>query len=140
MAGYAHSALFFDIVFFVVLTSALLQGRTLMPVARWLRVDAPLAARPRSPLEFERRSGVQSETREIDLEPGMAAVGRSVAQLGLPRDVLILLIRRGTEFIVPRGHTVLEPYDTLQLLADRALLPAVIAQLEQPVPESVPAS
>jgi len=122
MAGYAHSDTMFDIVFFIVLTSVILQGGTLMTVARWLGVDEPLVARPQYPIEFERREGVQSETREVDITPGAAAVGRSLSELGLPADALVLLIRRGPSFIVPRGHTTVEAFDTLLLLASPGIL------------------
>lgn len=115
-AGYEHSDTMFNIVFFIVLASVLLQGKTLMLVARWLKVDAPLLARPKSPIEFDKGDGMQGETREIEIPPESSAVGQHVAALGLPPDVLILLVRRGQGFLVPRGATVLEAFDTLMLI------------------------
>lgn len=139
-AGYEHSDTMFNIVFFIVLTSVLLQGRTLMVVARWLRVDEPLVARPEYPIEFERRAGVQSETHEIDIPPDAAAVGKRVSELGLPPDLLILLIRRGEQFIVPKGQTGIEAFDTLMLLAGRSALREAKAALlaRRGTPPSVP--
>jgi cell volume regulation protein A len=124
MAGYEHSERLFHMVFFIVLTSVLLQGKTLMLVARLLGVDEPLRARPRSPIAFEKRAGCVNETREVDVPPESVAVGRAVAELGLPPAVLILLIRRGPGFVVPRGQTRLEAFDTLTLLAGPADLAA----------------
>lgn len=67
-AGYEHSDMLFNMVFFIVLTSVLLQGKSLMAVARWLKVDQPLVSRPRYPLEFEKtESGMMNETRETDI-------------------------------------------------------------------------
>jgi len=74
MAGFEHSDTVFNVVFFTVLTSVLIQGTFLMPVARWLKVDEPLASRPRYSLEIERRGQAQGETREIEILPNMAAV------------------------------------------------------------------
>lgn len=104
MAGYRRSDILFDIVFFVVVLSALLQGRTLMAVARRLGVDAPLGERPKYPIEFERTAGMDGETLEIDIPPDSAVVGSPVSGIGLPEGVLILLIRRGSEFLVPKGR------------------------------------
>lgn len=49
LAGVPQSALFFDLVFFIVLTSVLLQGTTVPLAARWLRLDAPSVPKPPSP-------------------------------------------------------------------------------------------
>lgn len=132
LVGYEHSYIIFNIVFFVVLTSALLQGKTLMLVAGWLGVDEPLVARPHYPIEFEKRSGMQSETREVDILPDSAVAGRQVFELGLPSDVLILLIRRGEKFVVPKGKTTIEAFDSLMLLAGRESLHKAQAILRSP--------
>ncbi|HQN01170.1 MAG TPA: potassium/proton antiporter [Candidatus Hydrogenedentes bacterium] len=116
LAGYENSDILFNIVFFIVLTSVLVQGTLLMPVARLLKVDKPLAARPVYSLEIARSGLTQGETREIEILPNMGLVGHTVADLILPPEVLVLLIGRGEESIVPRGHTQIEPYDTLLLL------------------------
>ena len=118
MAGYEHSMLIFNVVFFIVLTSVLIQGTLLMPVARFLKVDEPLASRPAFSLAIERHGQAQGNTREVEILPNMAAVGRTVADLGVPAEVLILLIGRGEGFVVPRGQTRIEPYDTLLMLGD----------------------
>ena len=119
MAGYPESEQVFNVVFFVVCLSVLLQGRSLMRVARWLGVDTPLDAKPPYPLEFDRVEGLQGETHELEVLPGSAADGRRIMDLGLPSNVLVLLIRRGREFLVPRGQTELQNRDTLLVLAER---------------------
>jgi len=134
LAGHPKSMLIFDVVFFVVLLSALLQGRTLMTVARWLGVDEPLITRPQSPIEFERRDGVGSEAREIDVPPTSAVVGKRVFQLGLPQGVLIVMIRRDHAFIVPRGDTCVRSYDTLHILGDKDGVAASEALIETLAP------
>jgi len=132
LAGFPRASILLHIVFFVVLLSALLQGSTLMTVARWLGVDEPLAARPRTPIEVEPVEGMRSESREIELPPESAAVNRPVSALGLPAGVLIVLIRRESAFLVPRGDTLLRPFDTLTLLGDRDHLPEALEVLLTP--------
>lgn len=134
LEGYEKSSVLLHIVFFVVLLSALLQGRTLMMVARWLGVDEPLAARPPNPIEFERVEGMKSESREVEIPPESAAVNRPIASLGLPAGVLIVLIRREDSFLVPRGETRLRPFDTLTLLGDLDQLPVALEVLLTPEP------
>lgn len=116
LANYEYSDTLFNIVFFIVLTSVLIQGTLLMPVARLLKVDEPLASKPLYSLEIARAGQAQGETREVQVLPHMAAAGLTVADLVLPPDVLVLLIGRGEESVVPRGRTRIEPYDTLLLL------------------------
>ncbi len=134
LEGYEKSSVLLHIVFFVVLLSALLQGRTLMTVARWLGVDEPLAARPSNPIEVERVEGMKSESREVEVPPESAAVNRPIASLGLPAGVLIVLIRREDSFLVPRGETRLRPFDTLTLLGDLDQLPVALEVLLTPEP------
>lgn len=121
-AGYEGSAFIFNAVFFIVLTSVLVQGMLLMPIARWLKVDEPMRARPKFSLEIQRGGQLQGETREIEVLPNMAAAGKTIADLDIPPDVLILLIGRGEHFIVPKGQTRIEPYDTILLLGEPGAL------------------
>lgn len=136
IAGYAHADRIFHMVFFVVLTSVLLQGTTLMPVARFLRVDEPLAAKPRYPLEFEKTRNARTETREIDILPNSASVGRQISELNLPAGALILLIRRENDFLIPRGDTQIEPFDTLLVMAEKQALCNVREILTGECPDS----
>lgn len=133
-AGYAGSDTVFNVVFFSVLTSILVQGTLLMPVARWLRVDEPLASPPTFSLEIERTGHSQGETREIEILPNMAAAGRTVSDLRIPPNVLILLIGRGNDFVVPRGRTRIEPYDTLLMFGKQEDLHAAVDIVLAPRP------
>ncbi len=94
-----------------------------MPLARFLKVDKPLVLRARYPLEFDKtENDVRSETREFEILPSADVVGEPLENLGLPKDALVLLVRRDNQFLVPRGHTVLQPYDTLLVLGEKEAL------------------
>ena len=112
----------FNIVFFIVLTSVLVQGKTLMPFARKLKLDKPLKVSPRVPLEFENTGTLNGDMREFEVLPCAPYIGRKLAELGLPKGALVLLIRRGREFVVPHGSTVIEAHDGLMILADSKTL------------------
>jgi cell volume regulation protein A len=131
LAGVPHADTIFNIVFFVVLTSVLLQGTTLPVVARWLKVDAPLQVKHQYPLEVVETGGpkVTSELIEVPIPVASPAVGRQIVELGLPKGALVVLVGRGEEFFVPRGATVLEAGDNLLVLADQKSLAAVREQV-----------
>ncbi len=122
LAGVEQAETIFNLVFFIVLTSVLIQGSSIPVVARWLRVAAPLQSRRRSPLEFESTNGIRGELVEIELPLSSAAAGRRIVELGLPTGALLVLIGRGDGFFVPSGSTMLAAGDTLYLLAKEEIL------------------
>ena len=114
LAQVQDAMLMFNIVFFIVITSVILQGMTIMPLAKFLHLSAPLQKTPRAPLAFEETGDKNSVSREITLPESVNGI--TPAQLQLPGGVLILLIRRQDRFIVPRGDTPLFPGDVLTLM------------------------
>ncbi|MGH2859731.1 MAG: potassium/proton antiporter, partial [Solirubrobacteraceae bacterium] len=111
-----HSHEFFNIVFFAVLVSTLLQGSTFETVARWLALttNEPPLPRPFSESGTIRRLG--AEVLEHTIAPGDAIDSARVRDLGLPRDALVSVIVRGERAIPPRGSTRLRAGDELHLL------------------------
>jgi cell volume regulation protein A len=119
VAGVEDGDLLFNIVFFVVVTSTLVQGASFEPLARRLRLTTSEPALPRPLVEsgLVRRLGgevVAFRVREDD-----AAVGRRVNELGLPRAALVNVIVREGEAIPPRGSTEIQAGDELHLLVRR---------------------
>lgn len=110
------SDVIFHIVFFIVLTSVLLQGTTLHQVARWLRLEAKLSTKKATAISLS--EDVKSELLELDIKAGSGAIGRKVVALGLPKNSLIVLISRGKNYLTPRGDTVLEVGDRLMVMTD----------------------
>ena len=119
----------FNVVFFVVLTSTLLQGTTIPLVARWLRVDAPEHQRAISPLEYVPGSGLKSELKEMVIPPTSPAIGKAIVELGLPDDFLIVLIGRNGEYQLPNGGTCLLAGDKLLVLSERNAFDHVQSQI-----------
>jgi potassium/hydrogen antiporter len=64
--------------------------------------------------------------------PHSPIIGQSLMQLALPRDVLVVLVRRERESLVPNGATIFEANDRLLLLASPAIIPQVQAQITPP--------
>ncbi len=112
----SHSVQFFNIVFFAVLVSTLLQGSTMETLARrlGLTTNQPALPRPLSESGTIRRLG--AEVLEYTIASGDAIAGARVRDLGLPRDAVVSVIVREDRAIPPRGSTQLRADDELHLL------------------------
>ena len=114
--GVGEGTEFFNIVFFVVLLSTLVQGTTVNPLARWLGVTTGARAHPAPLIETPTMSRLGAEIVDYEVRPDDAAVGHRVRELELPRDALLNLIVRGDSVIPPRGSTRIEAGDRLHVL------------------------
>jgi cell volume regulation protein A len=118
LAGVSKANEIFNIVFFITVSSVILQGTTLSTVARWLHLAVPEKIKKRSPLELELVDSFKSELLEIGLNNNNPIVGKSIVELAFPKTAIIIMINRHGKFIRPGGSTVLEAGDKLAILAD----------------------
>jgi cell volume regulation protein A len=132
LAGISDARLMFNLVFFIVLTSALLQGWSIPVAARLLKVDAPPELKRRYPLEFSPVEGVDTELVDLIVPYNSPAAGKSIVELGMPPDSLIVLISRNDSFLVPSGGTTLQEGDTVLVLVNKTNLPHVRSVLMKP--------
>jgi cell volume regulation protein A len=112
--GRAHD--FFNIVFFTVVISTLLQGSTVEWVARKLGVTTSEPALPRPLVETGTVRRLGAEIVEYPVGDDDAICGQLVRELGLPRDALLSVIVRGEEALLPRGSTRIEAADRLHVM------------------------
>lgn len=132
LAGAPGAGVIFNVVFFVVLTSVILQGTTIPLVARWLKVDVPRIpdVAPGEPTFVTRR---ESALLTIEVVENSPAAGRKIVQLtDWPREALILVIYRDDEFFLPTGGTEVRPGDRLIVLTSKAVADRVRAFGEAP--------
>lgn len=116
IAGLEHAEMFFNVVFFVSLTSVLLQGSTIPVVAKWLNMSLPVEDKTKSPVDLLLSEGANSFLREIIIPSGNVAVGKQVMDLDFPEKGIIAMISRNNEFITPKGTTIIQPSDMLIVL------------------------
>ncbi|HET6831735.1 MAG TPA: potassium/proton antiporter, partial [Solirubrobacterales bacterium] len=119
IAGVAGSEQIFNVVFFVVVISTLLQGFTFEPLASRLGLTTGEAALARPVIETGMIQELGGDVFAIRIEPGDAADGRMVKELGLPRQALVNIIVRDGQALLPRGSTVIAGGDELHLLVRR---------------------
>lgn len=128
LAGLPQAELIFNVIFFIVLTSVLLQGTSIPLAARRLGVEAPILPKRTYPIEYTPMGGFKSELQEISIPVGSKVVGKAIFELQLPDDFLIILVARDNDFIIAYGGLVLQAGDTLLVLSEKASLEAVVSR------------
>jgi len=118
LAGIDKSQMIFNLVFFISLTSVLMQGTTLRYFAKGLHVSVPEKAKQRTPPDIELSDTMKSELTEIEIDERSPVAGKRILDIGFPRAALIALIKRKGKFITPNGSTILEPNDILVIIAE----------------------
>jgi len=119
MAGIPQADTIFNIVFFIVIASVLIQGTSIPIVSKILKLDAPWVNRTSYPLEFEKTEGIDAELTDIIVPYNSETVGKMIRDLSVPEKCLIMLISRNDKFVIPSGTTVIEGGDVLLVLANK---------------------
>ena len=114
VAGLEGSTTIFNVVFLITLFSLLLQGMTLQPVARLLK------------LSYDEDPEVETFGMEIPEEMGMLrdhtvseedlAMGHTLRDLSPPHGIRVMMVRRGDKYLVPHGSMPLEVGDRLVII------------------------
>jgi cell volume regulation protein A len=134
MAGIPQADTIFNIVFFIVITSVLIQGTSIPIVSKMLKLDAPWVNRTSYPIEFEKTEGMDAELTDIIVPYNSEAVGKMIRDLNVPEKCLIMLISRNDKFFIPSGATVIEGGDVLLVLAnaeDFSFMQKILAHLKK---------
>lgn len=120
MAGIPQADTIFNIVFFVVFASVLIQGTSIPLVSKILKLDVPMVNRINYPIEFEKTEGIDAELTDIIVPYNSESVGKMIRDINVPDKCLIVLISRNNKFVIPSGPTIIEGGDVLLVLANEA--------------------
>lgn len=105
--------LIFDMVFFSVLVSALLQGTTLKFMGRKCNLLYEAVYDPDFPIDLEIMEKTKNGIKEIKINAEDFAVEKRIIDLNLPKGTLVLFIKRAGGFIIPDGSTRFEAGDKI---------------------------
>ena len=108
----------FNIVFFITLLSLLIQGSTMPAVARLLKLDEEVKNEVSLfGVEIPQHTGAQMVEREVTNE--MLSDGRLLMEIDLREEELVILVRRGDNYMVPKGKLALEVGDILLIVFEQ---------------------
>jgi potassium/hydrogen antiporter len=139
--GLPGAPLIFNVVFFVVLISATVQGSTLSLVARRLGLTEPPPPAPAATLQITSIRDVNADIVEYTMRADSRAVGRRLSQLALPEGTVVAMITRRDSVIPPRGSTVIQADDHLYVVLrpdSRPFVDRVFSQAVEPPGNDLP--
>lgn len=136
LAGVPKADEMFNIVFFIVLTSVLLQGPSISWAARRLGVADD--AEPDESTEIVSNQLLPDDryVEVFSVQPGAFAIDKQIVDLPLPGDTLLILIKRDERFLIPEGMTVLKAGDEVSALVSRESRPKVSAVMKGDLPSA----
>ncbi|MFC0238094.1 potassium/proton antiporter [Fictibacillus phosphorivorans] len=129
--GVENSQLLFNLVFFVVLTSALIQGSTIPWVAQKLKLTEK--EKPTSPhvLELVSMGKANAEIVEFFVPEHAKIIGQTLEEISLPKESAVSAMIRGDELITPTGRTEIHAHDILYIMAHKSKLKSVTEYLSK---------
>ncbi|HEY9015062.1 MAG TPA: cation:proton antiporter, partial [Gemmatimonadales bacterium] len=124
----------FDLVFFIVVASALVPGATVSWVTRKLGLQTREPPAPQPVLAIESRQPLQGELMSFYIDEALVVRGMPVDELPLPEGAAVTLIVRRNQLLPPRSGITLEPGDHVHLIAqpeDRPIIQLMFGRPEE---------
>ncbi len=118
LAGIDKANMIFNLVFFIAVTSVIIQGTTLNIFAKWLKVSLPEEEKPLAEIDKLTLDLPKSSLKKFKIEPEYYANNKRVVDLNFPKSAFIVMIVRNGIYIRPGGSTVIVANDLLMVLAD----------------------
>ena len=117
-SGIEKSNIIFNLVFFISITSILLQGTTLSVIARWLNLTLPVHVRKTTSADKEYSVKGKPIMIQTTIESACPSIGKSIVDLPFSSNVIISSIERNGRYFHPDGMTKIQAGDRLSVLVD----------------------
>jgi cell volume regulation protein A len=123
MYGVEDARLYFNVAFFIVLVSLVLQGWTIAPAARLLRLEVPPSVEPVQRLTLDMPGHFEHEILGYQVRRGSLAAARDMATLELPEGIQIMAVMREGVRQALGPELAFKPGDYVYVLAQPKFLP-----------------
>ena len=110
-AGIENSQVIFNMVFYMVVFSVMIQGMTLKPLAKYLGLLDPVSEADADTIDLEELE--ELSLKKLYLDRKSEYINKEIRELNLPKSMHIISIRRGDEDITPRGDVILKAGDKI---------------------------
>jgi cell volume regulation protein A len=108
--------LIFNVVFFITCLSLIIQGSTVSPMAGALGLSKEL---PQDSFGIDLPDKIKSALSEIEVREAFLEKGKHLKEITLPANTLVVMVRRGDDYFVPTGSSLLKLGDKLLVLTDK---------------------
>lgn len=118
VAGVPGADDIFNIVFFITIVSLLVQGTTVSRVAKVLNLSLPME-KIGNDFGVELPEEIGSDLHEITVTPQILQRGNTLKELNLPQGTLVMIVKRGDQFLIPNGTLQLDVDDKLLIITEK---------------------
>ena len=118
VAGVEGSANIFNIVFFITILSLVIQGTTVSSVARLLHLSTPLE-KTGNDFGVELPEEIDSDLKDMTITHQMLEEAETLKDMNIPKGTLVMIVKRGDEFLIPNGTLKLHAGDKLLLISEK---------------------
>lgn len=108
----------FNIVFFITIVSLVVQGTTVSRMARLLGLSTPMEQTGNT-FGVELPEEIDSDLRDMTVSAELLAKGSTLKELNLPKGTLVMIVKRGEEYLIPNGSLRLQLGDKLLLISEK---------------------
>ena len=118
VANVEGSNLIFNIVFFITIVSLIVQGTSVSFVARLLHLSTPLE-KTGNDFGVELPEEIDTDLSDMTITMEMLNEADTLKDMNLPKGTLVMIVKRGDEFLIPNGTLKLHVGDKLLLISEK---------------------
>ena len=118
VAGVEGSNIIFNVLFFITIVSLVVQGTTVSFVARLLHLSKPLE-KTGNDFGVELPEEIDTDLKDMTITQEMLEEADTLKDMNLPKGTLVMIVKRGDEFLIPNGTLKLHVNDKLLLISEK---------------------
>lgn len=118
VANVEGSNMIFNIVFFITIVSLIVQGTSVSFVARLLHLSTPLE-KTGNDFGVELPEEIDTDLSDMTITMEMLNEADTLKDMNLPKGTLVMIVKRGDEFLIPNGTLKLHVGDKLLLISEK---------------------